>query len=141
MLAAGGGPGGRCRPGYRRPRTTGYSVGLPGAFEIQVLNEAVEQGRVPVLRNGGLAVYVHVDDIVVMGDGRKGERVDKLLLAIVAELRALGFKVTDIRLCGQVVAVVGFRPVLSPARLELPARKLALLHETFNWLLGQEEVV
>ena len=97
-------------------------------------------GRVPVLRRGGLGVYVHVDDVGVMGDGPRTDRVTQLLLAIVTELRAVGFKVTDIKLPGSVERFVGFAPVLNPARLVLPAAKAALLHETLGWLLSQAVV-
>ena len=69
MCNAGGGPGGSRRAGFRRPRTTGYSRCAPGGAECLILNETVEVGRVPVLRRDGLAAYVHVDDIGVMGEG------------------------------------------------------------------------
>lgn len=117
---------------WSRPSSSRHERGL------HVLNEKSVKMKNTVLDEGDVGFYLHIDDGLVMTDGRDkiGSRgaSDVLMHRAADDLVELGFKVTDRREDNEVDKIVGYEIQRNPARLRLPGPKAAALYEAMLFL-------
>ncbi|CAK0789982.1 unnamed protein product [Prorocentrum cordatum] len=143
MAQTGGGPTGHVRDGVKCQRITCYSGPLDlGAFYF--LNETSSRGRGAVLGARDTSFYLHIDDGLIAADGgpqQSGEKkVNKLVHQVADALEDVGFVVKDRREHGMVDRIVGYEVESSPARVRVPKRKAALMHEALLLLTSRDWV-
>ena len=137
------GPTGPLQPQHyeRKRRHTAWNSDEEGQHSIALLNESVVEGKTHVLGPGQAAVYIHVDDTVVLGATDNPDlHSDAILKHIVHALERLGFGVSQVFMDHQLKRVVGYDVQRSPPRLELPSAKRGLLREALLGLAGQRSV-
>ena len=102
--------------------------------EIAILNEECLRGHQMILDRDQRALYFHVDDGVAMaGGGDAAVTAEKDLEFYAAALEDVGFGVVTRTAPVDVVKVVGYKPVGTPARLILPADKAVDLRSSLLW--------
>lgn len=121
------------------PRTTSWSTWSQSrGCGVTLLNEAVSRRFSTVVNSKQSAVYVHVDDTVVISSQHTGSlHADNMLDHITGGLERIGFQVTQQFRANQLEKVVGYEIVQSPATFRLPVKKMALLREALVGLAGQ----
>ncbi len=124
------------------PRVTAWSVcGSQRTPGVVLLNEATARSYSVCVGESQSAVYVHVDDTVLVSSGSRGTlHCDRLLDETVSGLGAVGFQVTQQSRAGELDKVVGYEVVSKPAEFRLPKRKMALLNQAFIFLAEQQSV-
>ena len=113
------------------PRITAWSTQSRGSRGgVAVLNESSAKCFSTVVDERQSAVYVHVDDTVLISDSAAKElHSDELLGEVVGGLSSLGFEVSQQARDGQLEKVVGYEVVRHPASFRLPLKKQLLLKE------------
>ena len=121
------------------PRTTSWSTRSQSrGCGVTLLNEAVSRRFSTVVNSKQSAVYVHVDDTVVISSQHQGPlHADNMLDHSTGGLERIGFQVTQLFRANQLEKVVGYEIVQSPATFRLPVNKMALLCEALVGLAGQ----
>ena len=105
---------------------------------VAFLNESVLEGSKVVVEGGQVGTYIHVDDGIMLVDGKsQTTSADAMMHRAADELEGLGFTVGDRTEDGKVKKVIGFEPCRKPARFQLPAEKLGLLWHVFSYMLSQ----
>lgn len=124
------------------PRVTSWSTtGSAALAGITMLNEASSKSFSVCLHQQQSAVYVHVDDTVLISDV-KAERLhsDALLAEVVQGLEGIGFEVSQQAKSCDMEKVVGYEIVKTPAMFRLPTRKQVLLRDALRELAGRPSV-
>ena len=80
-----------------------------------ILNEASAHGRRCIINRDMAAIYVHVDDHIVVGHSPK--RADELLSMVVHSLLKIGFTVSQQTAALETERAVGYDHSANPARL------------------------
>ncbi len=108
---------------------------------VVLLNEACVRKQSLQLTPFQSAVYVHVDDTVVLSDATIGPlHCDTLLDELVTGLESVGFGVSQQERDGSATKVVGYEVQKSPACFALPAKKMALLHDALKYVASRSMV-
>ena len=108
---------------------------------VVLLNEACARKQSLQLTPFQSAVYVHVDDTVVLSDSTKGPlHCDALLDELVTGLESVGFGVSQQERDGSATKVVGYEVHKSPACFSLPSKKMALLHDALKYVASRKMV-
>ncbi len=113
------------------------SAASPSATVL--LNESAARGRATIVEKGQTALYVHVDDGVVLAERGTG-LADEQVQGMSEALEAVGFDVPDRQRDGDLARIVGHEPEHSPARLRLPADRGALLQDSLRHLVSLASV-
>jgi len=144
MLKHGVGPSG---PGIgetlvdKTARVSSWSRFGRGTRHVAMLNETALTGAGIIMGEEQMAFYFHVDDGLVIGkDPDPIADVTSALHTAADALEDIGFTVTDRRVKQQVVKVIGYVPLASPALVKPPASTLALLHLSLGELLAQDSI-
>ena len=124
------------------PRITSWSTMARGnRGGVTMLNEASAKCFSTVISDKQSAVYVHVDDTVLISDSAaKGLHSDELLDEVVGGLSHLGFEVSQQARDGQLEKVVGYEVVKHPASFRLPLKKQLLLKEALLQVASSRRV-
>ena len=121
-------------------QVSGWSLNASSArpSAAAILNETAVQGKRVVIQAGQTAFYLRVDDGVMLTEGSSttAPAADRLMITAADGLGEIGFKVPDRNIDAQLGQVLGYDLVKRPARLQLPAKKAALLHDAMTCLLG-----
>ena len=138
------GPTGALRkPGERQiPRVPTWSTwsSQTGAGLV-LLNEACVRKQRLIISPQQAAVYIHVDDTVVISSADRGElHCDKVLSAVVAGLEEVGFGVSQQERDDVVEKVVGYEVVRCPASFRLPTKKMVLLRDAMLYVASKRMV-
>ena len=108
---------------------------------VVLLNEASVRRQSAVINAKQSAVYVHVDDTVIISEASEGPLFcDNILDDIVRNLESVGFGVSQQERHGQASKVVGYEVRESPATFLLPVKKMVLLAEALKFVAGCREV-
>lgn len=108
---------------------------------VVLLNEACARKQSLQITPLQSAVYVHVDDTVVLSDSVKGPlHCDALLDELVTGLENVGFGVSQQERDGSATNVVGYEVQKCPACFSLPAKKMALLHDALKYVASKKMV-
>ena len=124
------------------PRVTAWSTfGSRKAPGVVLLNEATARSYSVSVDDTQSAVYIHVDDTVLVSSGSPGAiHCDRLLDETVNGLGAVGFQVTQQYRAGELDKVVGYEVIPRPAEFRLPKRKMALANQALLFLAEQRTV-
>ena len=91
---------------------------------IVLLNEASSRRQNVILDNKQSAVYVHVDDTVILSDGSMGPMFSDLILEEVVDgLEKVGFSVSQQERDKEVKKVVGYEVCRCPDTFMFPYRR------------------
>jgi len=108
---------------------------------IVILNEASSRRQNVILDNKQSAVYVHVDDTVILSDGSMGPMFSDLILKEVVDgLEKVGFSVSQQERDKEVEKVVGYEVCRCPATFMLPKKKMVLLTEALKYVASCRKV-
>ena len=140
--ADGSGPTGWRRAAEKTVRISHWSRRVigDGASALAVLNEDVLRGRCVKVTGAQLAGYLHVDDGVILGGGRRRGCTDGMMNRCADALVAAGFTVDDRSADGTVEKIIGYAPQRHPARLGLPGAKAVRLVEALRALARSSPV-
>ena len=94
---------------------------------VKILNEAAEEQSRVELSSFQMAVYLHVDDTLVLGNGVGADLARPLIEEISQNMEAAGFRVPDRRHGKEVEKVVGFRLDMDTGTFTLPVKRARLL--------------
>ena len=94
---------------------------------VKILNEAAEEQSRVELSSFQMAVYLHVDDTLVLGNGVGADLARPLIEEISQNMEAAGFRVPDRRHDKEVEKVVGFRLDMDTGTFTLPVKRARLL--------------
>ena len=124
------------------PRITSWSTqALGNRGGVALLNEGSAKCFSTMLSSRQSAVYVHVDDTVLISDSAaEGLHSDELLDEVVGGLSSLGFEVSQQARDGQLEKVVGYEVVRHPASFRLPMKKQLLLKEAMLQVASAKKV-
>ncbi len=124
------------------PRVSAWSTfGSLKEPGVVMLNEATARSYSVSVDECQSAVYIHVDDTVLVSSGSPGPiHCDRLLDETVKGLGAVGFQVTQQFRAGELDKVVGYEVVPKPAEFRLPKRKMALVNQALLFLVEQRTV-
>lgn len=125
-----------------RPRITAWSTQASGpSAGITLLNEAVAKQYTCSLGTNQSAVYVHVDDTVIISDAKAGPlHSDHILTQVVTDLEEIGFKVSQVDKDADVEKVVGYEVRRKPAQFRLPGKKMCLIRDSLLELANARTV-
>eukprot|EP00435_Cladocopium_sp_Y103_P042260 s2492_g11.t1 len=144
MLASNTGPTGALKLEGERsaPSTTNWSTSEhTSRYGIVMLNEATSRRTSTLVNPHQAAVYVHVDDTVCIGSGKRGPlHADTVLEQVVGGLCSLGFRVTQQYKTDQLDKVVGYEVNASPAEFRLPFKKMVALRTALLGVASQKKV-
>ena len=121
----------------------GCRAEAPGEAATALLNEDVVRGQAVVVQESQMAVYVHVDDGLILSEWQPAtwQRNYVMMNELADGLEEAGFRVTDRKADGEVDKIVGYEPQRAPAMLRVPLKKSWLLYEALRWLASQPTVV
>ena len=147
MHRSGTGPGGWQRSRAQVARITAWGSrrsSLEGEPAVAILNEEVPRHRGVVINATQAAMYLHVDDGVVIDSGHvtAGGKpwCDTQMHRSADALESCGFRVDARSTCEELEKIVGYVPERCPARLRLGAPKAGQLYEALWWLAGRRRV-
>ena len=124
----------------RKARIGAWSLSAQeGSRGMVILNETAQQGQLTTLGGENDAVYLHVDDGVVMSENKHASgrwAADVWVDQFADGLEELGFEVKDRQYNGECDKVLGYEPVNSPPRLRLPREKAALIQASLEALVA-----
>ena len=103
-----------------------------------MLNEATITGTQHILNDSAQALYVHVDDVVVMGSSTSAS--DSLLSHIVAALVHIGFVISQIVHADDMTKTLGYEINRSAKCLHFPLTKTALLQTALQEQVNKQRV-
>eukprot|EP00438_Fugacium_kawagutii_P007847 Skav210112 [mRNA] locus=scaffold2194:65749:67815:+ [translate_table: standard] len=120
------------------PRVTSWSTsGTWTSPGVTLLNEAAARGYSVKLHRNQSAVYVHVDDTVLISSGdATALHSDMLLDQTVEGLGLVGFHLSQQFRAGELQKVVGYEVQAQPAEFRLPVKKMVLLRAALLHLAG-----
>lgn len=116
---------------------------LPTGHVATLLNETVVEGKHVILTPSQLALYLHVDDGLVISDADQKQATsaaDTWMNILADGLEKEGFLVADRTPNHELTKVVGYQPVHRPAKFLLPADRSAFLYAEFMSLYKAEKV-
>ncbi len=133
FAVSGAGPTGWRRSSAPAPRITAWSNKCTPTCRCAtaVLNEASARGKGVVVDRGQTALYVHVDDGVVLAAGGTG-LANAVMNGCGDALEDIGFEVSNRQPFPELHKIVGYEPERRPARLRLPAERGALLQQALR---------
>ena len=133
FAATGAGPTGWRRSSAPAPRITAWSNKCTPTCQCAtaVLNEVSARGKGVVVDRGQTALYVHVDDGVVLAAGGTG-LANVVMNGCGDALEDIGFEVSNRQPFPDLHKIVGYEPERRPARLRLPAERGALLQQALR---------
>jgi len=136
MMDTGRGPTGWRRMGWNTRKVSTWSRRTlqPSDMATVVLNEQMVTGGHTVLARGQTALYMHVDDGVVLADASRPDLSNSLMHQLADALEDIGFEVPDRKEAAPCQVAVGYEVVSSPALVRLSSAKAHLLAETLRWL-------
>jgi hypothetical protein len=139
MLARGSGPTGFLRHDEKVKRVSFAGARHLGSMKpsVSLLNEDAAAGGQIILDQAQSAVYLHVDDGMLLSTSHPGGvHADKLLHHVADGLEVAGFDVSDRQLDSELTKIIGYTASRDPARFQLPGIKLALLRQALLEQVG-----
>ena len=136
ICASADGPTGWARS-YAKSRRISAGSTFPSAARklgIAVLNEESVRGHAPTLLTRQLALYLHVDDGIVLSDGTDSGRANSTMHELADSLEVAGFHVDDRTESAELEKVVGYELERHPARIRFPLRKSVMLQDSLRYL-------
>lgn len=131
MQVAALGPTGFMRVEGAKPPTTCWSTDAKHGYKMgmHVLNEAVALRQRKVIDKCQGAVYLHVDDTVILTTTNAQTPADDLMQAIAEGYEQIGFVVPERVQNSDVIKVLGFEVNSEKGLFVLPLKKQILLHD------------
>jgi hypothetical protein len=103
-------------------------------IQVSSINDKFTMKEPILLAHNRPAVYVHVDDGVVLSTGRS-HLCSEIMHKLADGLEDIGFEVNDRQDHTQVTKAIGFAFKQNPAEFLLPAKKMTLLQQALEWLI------
>ena len=140
LLKSKSGPTGTLQVAQKHSRriTSWSKFGDPG---VVMLNECASRGQSVIVDKEQAATHIHVDDCLLFSASHaKLVHADQLLDTVVEGLEQTGFSVSQQTRSSDLTKVVGYEIERKPARLALPAKKMALLRSALLQLVSVDFV-
>jgi hypothetical protein len=133
LRSSGKGPTGHLRPGEARHAASiplfSTKVSDTCLYGISILNECVVDGRHVRLTPDSGALYLHVDDCIVLGHKHARVSAGTVMNIIADTMEAGGFLVPERFVGNEVRKAVGYKPNLKTGRFTLPDQKQVDLYD------------